>query len=105
MSEKINRFTIVDRAVLYHPGYPGAAPEQGLVSSANAVNVFVRFGIGATSQACTPSDLTFLDGSQVDQRPDDHRSLTHPNGRPMFSWDGTMLDAQGNRSIFDDVDI
>jgi hypothetical protein len=28
----------------------------------------------------------------------------HPNGKPMFSADGTMLDEDGNRSIFDDVD-
>jgi hypothetical protein len=28
----------------------------------------------------------------------------HPNGRPKFSLDGTLLDDKGNRSIFDDVD-
>lgn len=28
----------------------------------------------------------------------------HPNGAPMFAPDGMMLDDQGNRSIFDDVD-
>jgi len=28
----------------------------------------------------------------------------HPNERPMFALDGTMLDENGNRSIFDDVD-
>jgi hypothetical protein len=27
-----------------------------------------------------------------------------PNGMPMWSLDGTLLDEQGNRSIFDDVD-
>lgn len=27
----------------------------------------------------------------------------HPNGAPMYAPDGTMLDDQGNRSIFDDV--
>lgn len=27
-----------------------------------------------------------------------------PNGAPMFSDDGTMLDENGNRSVFDDVD-
>lgn len=32
-------------------------------------------------------------------------SLHHyDNGAPMFTPDGTMLDANGNRSIFDDVD-
>lgn len=28
----------------------------------------------------------------------------HPNGNPKFADDGTMLDEQGKRSIFDDVD-
>ncbi|HEY5411317.1 MAG TPA: hypothetical protein VIJ94_11390 [Caulobacteraceae bacterium] len=32
------------------------------------------------------------------------RLLVHPNGAPVFSADGTMLDERGNRSIFDDVD-
>lgn len=29
---------------------------------------------------------------------------THENGQPMWAPDGTMLDENGNRSIFDDVD-
>ena len=28
----------------------------------------------------------------------------YPNGQPMFAKDGMMLDENGNRSIFDDVD-
>lgn len=28
----------------------------------------------------------------------------HPNGAPMYAADGTLLDSEGNRSIFDDVD-
>lgn len=32
------------------------------------------------------------------------RDLTHPNGAPMFTADGMLLDDQGGRSIFDDVD-
>jgi hypothetical protein len=99
----VNRTDIVGRQVVYRAAYPGAKPEQGEVTSANSVNVFVRFS-GTTSQACTPSDLTLLDGKPVEQRSEEHRYLKHPNGRPMFSWDGTMLDASGNRSIFDDVD-
>lgn len=31
-------------------------------------------------------------------------NAVHPNGNPKFADDGTMLDEQGNRSIFDDVD-
>ena len=32
------------------------------------------------------------------------RAATYPNGQPMFAPDGMMLDEDGNRSIFDDVD-
>ena len=32
------------------------------------------------------------------------RDQKHPNGSPRYSPDGTMLDSDGNRSIFDDVD-
>lgn len=32
------------------------------------------------------------------------RTLRHANGTPQYSPDGTMLDDQGQRSIFDDVD-
>jgi hypothetical protein len=32
------------------------------------------------------------------------RHLKYPNGQPMFAPDGMMLDENGNRSIFDDVD-
>lgn len=99
----VNRYDIVGRQVVYRVGHHGAKPEQGEVTSANEVNVFVRFS-GSTSQACTPSDLTFIDGKPVDQRAEEHRGLKHPNGRPKFSWSGTMLNADGTRSIFDDVD-
>jgi hypothetical protein len=30
--------------------------------------------------------------------------MKHPNGAPMFAPDGMMLDENGNRSVFDDVD-
>lgn len=32
------------------------------------------------------------------------KEMKYPNGRPMFREDGMMLDDEGNRSIFDDVD-
>lgn len=32
------------------------------------------------------------------------RAMTHPGGERLFADDGTMLDALGNRSIFDDID-
>lgn len=41
---------------------------------------------------------------KIDKLPEDWRTQTHPNGRPMWSPDGTLLDDKGNRSIFDDVD-
>lgn len=28
----------------------------------------------------------------------------HPDGSPMWSSDGTLLDPTGNRSVFDDID-
>lgn len=39
-----------------------------------------------------------------DLRTDEERAAKHPNGARMFSEDRTMLDENGNRSIFDDVD-
>lgn len=30
--------------------------------------------------------------------------MRHCNGRPVYSETGTLLDENGNRSIFDDVD-
>ncbi len=91
---------IVGRHVVYRAGHPGAdRPDRHLAH----VGVFVRFS-GSTSQACTPSDLHFLDGKPVDQRTDDQTRKKHDNGRPVFSWTGTMLDPNGNRSIFDDID-
>lgn len=32
------------------------------------------------------------------------KMMRYPNGAPMFDKTGMMLDDQGNRSIFDDVD-
>lgn len=32
------------------------------------------------------------------------KRFVHPNGQTKFALDGTLLDEQGNRSIFDDVD-
>lgn len=37
--------------------------------------------------------------------PEGAKLLCYPNGRPMFTDDGTMLDADGNRSIFDDLEL
>lgn len=31
-------------------------------------------------------------------------SLIHPNGKPKWGPDGTLLDDKGNRSVFDDID-
>lgn len=41
---------------------------------------------------------------RIDVRTDEQRAAKYPNGTHMFSPDGTMLDEQGNRSVFDDVD-
>lgn len=42
--------------------------------------------------------------ARLDESTPDWRNLKHENGNAQFSADGTMLDDQGNRSIFDDVD-
>ena len=41
--------------------------------------------------------ICFVDGALVSL-------FKYENGAPMFSEDGTMLDENGNRSIFDDID-
>lgn len=41
----------------------------------------------------------------VDVRTEEQKAAKHPrNGAPLWSPDGTLLDENGNRSIFDDVD-
>lgn len=42
--------------------------------------------------------------ANLDQYTPGWRDMRHENGAPRFSLDGTMLDPNGNRSIFDDVD-
>jgi hypothetical protein len=41
---------------------------------------------------------------RMDQNMPGWRDMRYPNGKPVFSADGTMLDEQGGRSVFDDVD-
>lgn len=58
----------VGRAVVYRAWHPGAAPEQGIVTSVNedAGLVFVRYGSSIWPQATGADDrLTFIDGSPV----------------------------------------
>ena len=49
------------------------------------------------------NDLTDKIG-RLDEYSPGWRNLKHPNGKPLFSQDGTMLNDKGKRSIFDDVD-
>ncbi len=42
--------------------------------------------------------------AQLDAAVPDWRGRTYANGARMFREDGMMLDEQGNRSIFDDID-
>jgi hypothetical protein len=50
----------------------------------------------------------FAETMEKRQRLDEHcpgwRTAKHENGMPQFSIDGTMMTAEGNRSIFDDLD-
>lgn len=50
------------------------------------------------------SDVAKVTILRPDVRTDEQRATKYPNGQPMWSPDGTMLDEYGNRSIFDDVD-
>ena len=43
-------------------------------------------------------------GATANEAYEAEASLKYPNGMPMFNKKGMMLDDQGNRSIFDDVD-
>jgi hypothetical protein len=36
---------------------------------------------------------------------DEQANMKHENGSPKYARDGTMLDDEGNRSIFDDVGL
>ncbi|BCH12002.1 hypothetical protein MesoLj131c_62600 [Mesorhizobium sp. 131-3-5] len=40
----------------------------------------------------------------IDVRTDEQRAAKHPNRQRQWAPDGTLLDENGNRSIFDDVD-
>ena len=52
----------------------------------------------------THSELAKVEILGIDRRTDEQRQQKHPNGVPMWAPDGMMLDENGNRSIFDDVD-
>ena len=52
----------------------------------------------------THSDAAKVTITRLDVRTDEQRAAKHPNGAPKWSPDGTLLDENGNRSIFDDVD-
>ncbi|PBB96697.1 hypothetical protein [Mesorhizobium sp. WSM3862] len=50
------------------------------------------------------SDVAKISIVGIDKRTDEQRAAKHPNGRHVWAPDGTLLDENGNRSIFDDVD-
>ena len=52
----------------------------------------------------THSELAKVEILRLDVRTDEQRASKHPNGAHVWSPDGTLLDENGNRSIFDDVD-
>lgn len=49
----------IDRGVVYVP-YEGAAPEQGVITSANQTYVFVRYDGDQQSKATRPEDLRWM---------------------------------------------
>ncbi|MDG4874136.1 hypothetical protein P9273_03365 [Mesorhizobium sp. WSM4935] len=50
------------------------------------------------------SDAAKLTILRLDVRTDEQRAAKHPNGQHMWSPDGTLLNENGKRSVFDDVD-
>jgi hypothetical protein len=77
----------------------GEGPEKGKYKRGAATCTgFARNTCGAVDD---PPDY----GEEVRALYAEQAALKHPNGKPMFAPDGTMLDDNGNRSIFDDVDL
>lgn len=54
----------IGSAVVYRASHPGAAAEQGIITSVNDAYVFVRYGSNPGSAATRPEDLTFLTGER-----------------------------------------
>lgn len=50
------------------------------------------------------SELAKVAIIRIDVRTDEQRAAKHPNGHHQWSPDGTLLDENGKRSIFYDVD-
>ena len=50
------------------------------------------------------SDAAKVTITRLDVRTDEQRAAKHPNGVHKWAPDGTLLDENGYRSIFDDVD-
>jgi hypothetical protein len=76
----------------------GATGDVGEVRAVEGDCVWVRLTSGAFGT---------YEANDLEPAPDEptvKEPPTHPNGAPMFAPDGTMLDDQGNRSVFDDVD-
>jgi hypothetical protein len=44
-------------------------------------------------------------GEEVRAAYAEQAALKHPNGKPQYAPDGTMLNDDGTRSIFDDIDL
>ena len=74
------------------------AMKQRYTTERQTCDSFARNTLGAVDD---PPDY----GEEVRAAYAEQETIKHPNGKPMFSRDGTMLDEKGNRSIFDDVDL
>ncbi len=53
---------------------------------------------------CAGNVLATVDSISAAYRKAEYFNLKHSNGQPMFSDTGMMLDEEGRRSVFDDVD-
>ena len=72
----------------------GAVAEATVVYADLGISKGMEYGIQNANAAGRPVIWRHISGY-----------LKYDNGRPKFAPDGTMLDENGNRSIFDDVDL
>ena len=95
------KFGFSDKTYDFFSDIPVEIGQKVYVETSRGETKATIVAIKAESDLAERSVLRFV---AEDVRTDEQRAVKHPNGFPVFSRDGTMLDEHGNRSIFDDVD-
>lgn len=94
------KFSFGDRLYDYFADFPVAVGQRVYVPTKRGEAKVEIMEIKTESDMASAAILRPVE----DLRTDQEREAKYPNGQRMFSEDRTMLDAAGNRSIFDDVD-